>query len=390
MYHYRAIRGYFDEIHKHPPSYGNISSVRYFVKPNLHEPTDKCQCKETCTSDTCMNALLRIECVSHKEGKSRCKNEYANCQATECKNRVFANKKYVKHQVFREGGMGWGLKTLEPLKKGDLTFEYVGDCIDDKIMEERLENHRKENPDDLNMYIMELEKGFYLDARERGNPSRFINHSCDPNCELQKWNVGGVTKIGIFAIKDIPANTPLSYDYQFNTNQKSRFACYCGAKSCRGTMAPENINASDGKRKKITKKLVKEVHKRELKRLNDKIDGFKYRAEWRLNTTSEFLPGTRNGQKVEVKGGPPKQSKYVAQVARLFLWRNVIKLNKIGFTTRKRLLIEKKQYLQWKKRNDLKKLEMKGVSTPFSGIKQVRVHSENDQVNPFIILEESN
>lgn len=240
---------------------------------------------------------------------------------------------------------------------------------------------------------MELENGIYLDARERGNPSRFINHSCDPNCELQKWNVCGTTKIGIFAIKDIPAGTPLSYDYQFNTNQKSRFACYCGAKNCRGTMAPENINKNnEGKRRKITKKLVKEIHKREVKRLNDKIDGFKERAYVRLNTTSEYLPGTQIGQKAEIKGGPPKQGKYVAQVGRIFLWRNVVKLNKIGFTARKRLLQQKKEYLCWKKRMELANLHTNRDSplTPIANGGQMKICSENRERNSLMSIEESN
>lgn len=47
----------------------------------------------------------------------------------------------------------------------------------------------------------------------QGNASRFINHSCAPNCELQRWIVKGFTHIGIMANQDIPAGTPLSYDY---------------------------------------------------------------------------------------------------------------------------------------------------------------------------------
>ena len=38
----------------------------------------------------------------------------------------------------------------------------------------------------------------------KGNIARYINHSCDPNCETQKWWVKGETCIGIFAKKNIP------------------------------------------------------------------------------------------------------------------------------------------------------------------------------------------
>lgn len=48
-----------------------------------------------------------------------------------------------------------------------------------------------------------------IDAAEQGNISRFMNHSCLPNCETQKWTVNGDTRIGIFARQDIPAGTEL-------------------------------------------------------------------------------------------------------------------------------------------------------------------------------------
>lgn len=42
-----------------------------------------------------------------------------------------------------------------------------------------------------------------LDATLKGNKSRFLNHSCDPNCEIQKWWVNGLWRVGIFAIRDL-------------------------------------------------------------------------------------------------------------------------------------------------------------------------------------------
>jgi histone-lysine N-methyltransferase SETD2 len=45
--------------------------------------------------------------------------------------------------------------------------------------------------------------GFYVDGKKKGNYSRFINHSCDPNCQLERWVVRGRMRIGIFAIRDI-------------------------------------------------------------------------------------------------------------------------------------------------------------------------------------------
>lgn len=55
----------------------------------------------------------------------------------------------------------------------------------------------------------------YIDASKKGNESRFMNHSCKPNCELQKWIVGNQFRIGIFALEDVPAYKELTFDYKF-------------------------------------------------------------------------------------------------------------------------------------------------------------------------------
>ena len=44
-----------------------------------------------------------------------------------------------------------------------------------------------------------------IDAGPKGNYSRFMNHSCQPNCETQKWTVNGDTRVGLFAVCHIPA-----------------------------------------------------------------------------------------------------------------------------------------------------------------------------------------
>jgi hypothetical protein len=49
----------------------------------------------------------------------------------------------------------------------------------------------------------------------QGNLGRFINHSCEPNCETQKWVVHGELAIGLFTLVDIPAGTELTFDYTF-------------------------------------------------------------------------------------------------------------------------------------------------------------------------------
>jgi histone-lysine N-methyltransferase ASH1L len=59
-----------------------------------------------------------------------------------------------------------------------------------------------------------------IDATRYGNLLRFTNHSCSPNCEMQKWNVRGVLRVGLFAIKEIPAGSELCFDYQMEMFDK--------------------------------------------------------------------------------------------------------------------------------------------------------------------------
>lgn len=62
---------------------------------------------------------------------------------------------------------------------------------------------------------MSLDNNEYIDASRKANIGRFINHSCDPNCRIEKWTVLGEQRVGIFADKDIKNGTELSFDYSF-------------------------------------------------------------------------------------------------------------------------------------------------------------------------------
>lgn len=84
------------------------------------------------------------------------------------------------------------------------------------------------------VYMMQLDVDCVIDASDAGNVSRYINHSCDPNCELQRWQVGSEIRIGIFAKRLIPAGEEITYDYKLSA--KSAFKCNCGTPSCRGTL----------------------------------------------------------------------------------------------------------------------------------------------------------
>ncbi|KAH7981762.1 hypothetical protein HPB52_001072 [Rhipicephalus sanguineus] len=121
----------------------------------------------------------------------------------DCENQRFQKRTYARTSLVRTPGRGWGLLTSQALAAGDFVMEYVGELIDEEECERRLAELHMENIQ--NFYFLTLEKDRIIDAGPKGNMSRFINHSCEPNCETQKWTVNGDTRVGIFAIRDIPA-----------------------------------------------------------------------------------------------------------------------------------------------------------------------------------------
>ena len=71
-----------------------------------------------------------------------------------------------------------------------------------------------------------------------GNSARWINHSCAPNCEAQEED----GRVYIHALRTIKPGQELSFDYRlviderYTPKLKKEYACWCGAKTCRGTM----------------------------------------------------------------------------------------------------------------------------------------------------------
>ncbi|XP_044960365.1 histone-lysine N-methyltransferase ASHH3-like isoform X7 [Hordeum vulgare subsp. vulgare] len=144
------------------------------------------------------------------------------------------DQKQTKHRETCDTDMtekcGFGLIAKDEIKKGQFVIEYVGEVIDDRTCEERLWKMKRQRY--TNFYLCEVSSNMVIDATNKGNKSRFINHSCEPNTEMQKWTVDGETRVGIFALRDIERGEELTYDYkfvQFGADQD----CHCGSSNCR-------------------------------------------------------------------------------------------------------------------------------------------------------------
>jgi len=255
----------------------------------------------------------------------------------------------------RLSAQGWGLKTAEKIYKGDVVQEYVGEIVDSADKEKRLKEWTEEHPNDPNFYIMvclqspvphwlvqfllessfrsplgfvfvlipqELSQGWYIDARHTANLSRFINHSCDPNCDLHRITVGGYTRNGIFANRDIEVGEFLSYDYQFDT-KLDRFVCRCGAKKCRGNMRGTNLNSSAAEAKKSNKEIWEEAKRKY--ELDKKFVSEHYEEEeTQRSQVAATVPCAENSTET-VSMGVQARYRDEAIRGRLFLWRNAVR-----------------------------------------------------------------
>nr|WP_298728813.1 SET domain-containing protein-lysine N-methyltransferase [uncultured Steroidobacter sp.] len=152
---------------------------------------------------------------------------------------------------------GRGVYAVAPIKKGTRILEYLGERISHGEADARYE---KKGEDDGHTFLFIASNRTVIDAGVNGNDARFINHSCNPNCETVIEN----SRVFIDAIRNIKPGEELGYDYQLTWEstddpaELALYACRCGAKKCRGTMLDkEPLDKRKPEKKKAKKKARK-------------------------------------------------------------------------------------------------------------------------------------
>ena len=138
-------------------------------------------------------------------------------------------------QVKKSKIHGTGIVASEDIKKGIKVIQYLGEKISkkegDKRSEERIKKYLKKK-NEGSVYVFELNKKYDIDGSPLYNKARFINHSCDPNCEVEIIS----NEIWIVSIKKIKKGVELNYDYgyPFNKDDYTDHNCKCESKNCIG------------------------------------------------------------------------------------------------------------------------------------------------------------
>lgn len=223
--------------------------------------TKACLC---CENNNCSKT---IECCHYQNyilsnnelvlNKTRLSNDLIyecsnNCECpTTCWNRLvqFGPREHLKISEFYDLNKQLGLISLENIPEGGFVCEYIGEILtkDEAIRR----SHFNDKKNQMNYIICLNEtcsdgtsKGYqtFIDPSLRGNIGRYLNHSCDPNCEIISVRTDGIIpKLGIFTKRNIKKFEELCFDYGCNTEEEqtnvvksiNRKMCYCQSFKCR-------------------------------------------------------------------------------------------------------------------------------------------------------------
>lgn len=147
-------------------------------------------------------------------------------------------------KLIDSGIHGKGVVASEPIAEGQRIIEYVGERITPAEADRRYPFNEDEPQ---HTFLFSVSDRVIIDAAVGGNVARFINHSCDPNCEA----VIERGRVFIEALRDIEPGEELGYDYWFvleephNKKNKELYKCLCGARNCRGTMLADKRKARE-------------------------------------------------------------------------------------------------------------------------------------------------
>lgn len=167
--------------------------------------------------------------------KSKSKKSAKSKKSTKKK----AVKKLVGRRIVVRGSKihGRGVFAAQDLPKGTLLIEYTGKRITSEEADEKYGDD--ESP---HTFLFLLNNDMVVDANYGGNSSRFINHSCSPNCEPFEDED---ERLWFETKKDIKKGEELTWDYQLVIEEKytpaikKLYQCFCGSKKCRGNFLAE-------------------------------------------------------------------------------------------------------------------------------------------------------
>ncbi|MEY4028209.1 SET domain-containing protein-lysine N-methyltransferase [uncultured Limnohabitans sp.] len=215
-------------------------------------------------------------------------------------------------QVRRSGVHGKGVFALQDLAEGETLIEYVGEIIS---WDEAQDRHPHDPNDPNHTFYFHVNEDRVIDALHGGNSSRWINHSCDANCEADEDN----ERIFIKAIRNIKAGEELNYDYgliidePYTKKLKAEYPCWCGSANCRGTLLSPKDRKDTPKTPSQKKAKAKSKDKPKVKSETPLKDQTKIKTQAKAKGKAPQAPKTAKPVKTEKAKKPTKPKKAVAK-----------------------------------------------------------------------------
>eukprot|EP00934_Nitzschia_sp_Nitz4_P002524 Nitzschia sp. Nitz4//scaffold70_size99833//49162//52194//NITZ4_004596-RA/size99833-snap-gene-0.144-mRNA-1//-1//CDS//3329557138//2514//frame0 len=182
-----------------------------------------CNCTQKCNTKNCPCFAANRECDPDLCKSCGACTDQPNNPATvqKCRNDNIGMRRHTHLLLGKSPLHGWGLFNKYKLEKGDFIHEYVGETVANIEAERRGIECDAENK----TYIFDLTTDYAIDALRQGNKTRYINHSDNPNIVPKYIVVNGDVRIGFFALKTIPAQSELLFDYgdKFFEGKEGRF-----------------------------------------------------------------------------------------------------------------------------------------------------------------------
>ncbi|CAN0391779.1 unnamed protein product, partial [Ectocarpus sp. 8 AP-2014] len=119
---------------------------------------------------------------------------------------------------------------------GALIGEYVGEVMSEDDWQARQVRLALLHADEKHKFVMDLGESEVIDASQKGSILRFVNHSCGPNAETQKWMIQGKRRIGLFATEVIEKGVEVTFNYCYVRYDEEARDCLCEHPNCVKTL----------------------------------------------------------------------------------------------------------------------------------------------------------
>lgn len=225
FYHYLGDFKHINSSIWEPNTYSRVStghrSAISDICDCLHEPKER-----RCAGEWCKNQAMEIFCHD------------TNCSSSkDCQNRGFPKQK-INSKVrpwWVVGQRGWVLLANVSIKKEEFIIEYSGERIDHLEYEKRVAVSVASGQEDF--YYAEIDEKLYIDARHKGNMSRFVGSSCNPNSRLVKKGISPKQGLALVAGRDIAEGDHITINYR--SAILGSVDCECGEENCRSLTEEE-------------------------------------------------------------------------------------------------------------------------------------------------------